>query len=83
LEFEFLWRCSVGSCGVCLTVAVVWTARWCRQHGATALREASSGGHLPVVELLLRAGADPNAADEVCWNLKSRRALLLVDAVCV
>jgi hypothetical protein len=23
--------------------------------------------HLPVVELLLKAGVDPNAADKVCW----------------
>jgi hypothetical protein len=65
LKFEFLSRSSVGGCGVSLTNVVVWAMLWC-QDGFTALHEASSAGHLPVVELLLSIGQDPNAATMVC-----------------
>jgi hypothetical protein len=53
------------------------------QDGYTALHWASDKGHVPVVELLLKAGADPNAADKVCWNSKSCRAFLSVDVMWV
>jgi ankyrin repeat protein len=53
------------------------------QNGWTALHWASSEGHSPVVELLLKAGADRNAADAVCWILKSCRAFLPVDVAWV
>ena len=41
-------------CGVCTV-----------QDGITALHDAASGGSKEVVELLLGAGADANAADKV------------------
>jgi ankyrin repeat protein len=53
------------------------------QYGRAALQWASSEGHLPVVELLVKAGADPNAANVVRWILKSCRAVQSVDVTCV
>ena len=35
------------------------------QHGWTALKQASNGGHHKVVELLLGAGANPDLQDKV------------------
>jgi hypothetical protein len=34
---------------------------------------------VPVVELLLTAGADINATDEVCWHSTLCRAILMMD----
>ena len=36
------------------------------QHGMTALIWASGRGHTEVVDHLLEAGANPDAADKVC-----------------
>jgi hypothetical protein len=47
--------------------------------GWTILHSASLRGHSQVVELLLAAGADPNAAEEVCWSSQSYRAYLPMD----
>jgi hypothetical protein len=36
--------------------------------GWTPLHKASIGGHVPVVEMLLKANANPNATDKVRRN---------------
>ena len=47
------------------------------QSGATALTSASEHGYCHIVKDLLRAGADPNIQNEVCftwkWVLKDRK----------
>ena len=44
---------------------VVTTTRFTIQNGWTALKRASFNGHHKVVELLLRAGANPDLLDKV------------------
>ena len=39
------------------------------QNGCTALTQASFNGHQKVVELLLRAGENPNLQDEVMMSV--------------
>jgi hypothetical protein len=65
LDFEVLPRFFVGGCGAGLTDVVVWTMRSCHQDGETALHYASHIGHLPVVELFVKIGQDPNVANQV------------------
>lgn len=38
--------------------------------GATPLHIAADNGSPEIINCLLKAGADPNSIDEVCWKLK-------------
>lgn len=48
------------------------------QNGSTALQQASFNGHYQVVDLLLKAGANPDVQDEVRMKeyLVKQRAIL-------
>ena len=44
---------------------ILWLSNFNVQNGWTSLKQASFWGHWKVVELLLRAGANPDLQDEV------------------
>jgi hypothetical protein len=65
---EVCWilsRFCVGGYGAGLTDVAVWMVRCCHQDGRIALHKASYRGHLPIVELLVKIGKDPNVANKV------------------
>ena len=56
---------TLPSNGYCAATHVVTITRSTIQNGWTALQQASIKGHQKVVEVLLRAGANPDIQDKV------------------
>ena len=51
------------------------------QYNETPLHEASSCGHEVVVDMLLKAGANPSAVNQVCISQENDQIMIMVQSI--